>query len=266
MKKIIFSLILTGIILAFVGCSHKHDFSDASCLAPKTCTECGETERTALGHQWNEATCMTAKTCAVCGETEGTRIEHDTTDGKCSMCGLDYYEELQSLIMKHGEYLHQVVAGKDFSSYIYKIDDDHNNDYGIHSDHVIRIGTDTESCWLEYRLDNKITNVSTFYTIYLEPLDVKSQRYSWKYLVDPQVFPYRVKRGSISGKVYAPEFSKKTDALVYDTSSFEQAESGDYAQQAAMQLEFLIERALSEILKKSEHELSPVNYGFERFE
>lgn len=261
MKKIIFSLILTGIILAFVGCSHKHDFIDASCLAPKTCTECGETEGTALGHQWNEATCMTAKTCAVCGETEGTRIEHDTTDGKCSMCGLDYYEELQSLIMKHGEYLHQVVAGKDFSSYIYKID------YAYNGDHVIRIGTDTESCWLEYRILGETNkNICTFYTIYLEPIDVKNQRYSWTYSVYPPVFSHSVKQGSISGKVYAPEFSKRTDALVYDNSSYEQAESGDYAQRAADQLEILIGNALSEILQKSEHGLSPVNYGFERFE
>ena len=53
-----------------------HDWTDATCTAPKTCSVCGETEGEALGHDWTDATCTTPKTCSVCGETEGEALGH----------------------------------------------------------------------------------------------------------------------------------------------------------------------------------------------
>ena len=48
-----------------------HEFIEATCETPKTCTKCGETEGVALGHIWKEATSQTPKTCTRCGVTEG---------------------------------------------------------------------------------------------------------------------------------------------------------------------------------------------------
>ena len=39
------------------------------------------------GHSWNEATCITPKTCSVCGETEGEALGHNMVDGTCTRCG-----------------------------------------------------------------------------------------------------------------------------------------------------------------------------------
>ena len=70
-----------------------HDWDDATCTAPKTCSVCGETEGEALGHEWDDATCTAAKTCSVCGETEGEALGHEWDDATCtapktcSVCG-----------------------------------------------------------------------------------------------------------------------------------------------------------------------------------
>ena len=72
---------------------HEHEWTDATCVAPKTCATCGETEGEALGHTWADATCTVAKTCSVCGETEGEALGHAwvnatcTVAKTCSVCG-----------------------------------------------------------------------------------------------------------------------------------------------------------------------------------
>lgn len=52
-----------------VGCPH--DWIEATCTNPKTCSICGQTEGEPLGHTWIEATKYTPKTCSICGREEG---------------------------------------------------------------------------------------------------------------------------------------------------------------------------------------------------
>ena len=74
-------------------CLQGHTWKNADCVAPKSCTVCGETEGEALGHSWVDADCETAKTCSVCGETEGEALGHSWVDADCitaktcSVCG-----------------------------------------------------------------------------------------------------------------------------------------------------------------------------------
>ena len=84
MKKLLFAFMFIIFMLTFIGCTHEHTFSNADCLTPKTCTECGETEGVALGHKWTAATCTTAKKCANCGKTEGNAIGHTWKDATCT--------------------------------------------------------------------------------------------------------------------------------------------------------------------------------------
>ena len=54
-----------------------------------TCTVCGytyEKEIQLKEHSWINATCTAPKTCSVCGKTEGSALGHTTTDGVCSRC------------------------------------------------------------------------------------------------------------------------------------------------------------------------------------
>ena len=84
--KGVFSLILGIILLMFLtSCGCRHEWKDATCMEPKTCTKCGKTEGNNLGgHEWKDATCMEPKTCTKCGKTEGNNLGgHEWKDATC---------------------------------------------------------------------------------------------------------------------------------------------------------------------------------------
>ena len=65
-----------------------HEWVDANCTTPKTCSVCGLTEGRELKHRWTAATCTSPQTCSVCQETEGTADPdaHNYVDGICTVC------------------------------------------------------------------------------------------------------------------------------------------------------------------------------------
>lgn len=93
-KKISIITMVLVIALVLSGCGHEHSWVEANCNTPRTCSECGETEGTAVGHKWVEATCAAPKTCSVCGATEGEALAHTwrpatcDTPMTCSICGV----------------------------------------------------------------------------------------------------------------------------------------------------------------------------------
>ncbi len=100
MKKRFSLFLLIGVMsLVLTGCCD-HSYIDATCVAPKTCVECGKTEGTTVDHTWQEATCATPKICSVCNATEGEALEHaweeaTCTEAKtCSICGATEGEAL----------------------------------------------------------------------------------------------------------------------------------------------------------------------------
>ncbi len=71
---------------------HTHEFLEATCKSPKTCSICNETEGETIAHEWQEADCTTPKKCNLCEETEGEPSGHDwkeatcTSPKKCKVC------------------------------------------------------------------------------------------------------------------------------------------------------------------------------------
>lgn len=51
---------------------HIHSWIEATCMSPKTCDSCGQTQGTVVAHSWSEATCVSAKTCSYCGIESGS--------------------------------------------------------------------------------------------------------------------------------------------------------------------------------------------------
>ena len=83
MKNMIMLLLVCLLWLA--GCGEcEHQWGEAHCEAPKTCTLCGTVEGHALGHTWKDADCVTAKTCATCEKTEGTALGHTWQEATCT--------------------------------------------------------------------------------------------------------------------------------------------------------------------------------------
>ena len=80
-----------------------HTFNDATCTTPKTCSECGETRGSALGHIWRDATCTVPKTCSRCGTTDGEALGHiDDGNGNCSRCGASTMINISKKIETYG--------------------------------------------------------------------------------------------------------------------------------------------------------------------
>lgn len=76
MKKVCLIVLSLIMLLVFSGCCLSHEWVEASCAAPKTCSKCAKTEGEPLSHQWKEATCTAPKTCTSCGLTEGGKLPH----------------------------------------------------------------------------------------------------------------------------------------------------------------------------------------------
>lgn len=104
MRKRVWSCIIAAALLACLpGCCVSHDWAEATCTQPETCSKCGKEQGAALGHAWEAATCAQPKTCKACGEEKGEALGHDviewtvTTEatctepgeeiGTCSRCG-----------------------------------------------------------------------------------------------------------------------------------------------------------------------------------
>lgn len=83
MKKKLMVTILCLSAAMLTACGHEHTFTEATCEAPATCTECKVTEGEALGHKLTEATCKAPATCTECGYTEGEALAHTFTEATC---------------------------------------------------------------------------------------------------------------------------------------------------------------------------------------
>ena len=123
-------MMLIGLVLGMASCDLlgstsqgdcEHQWNEATCTAPKTCTLCNATEGDVLGHtggtatckdkavctrcekeygelgehEWSLATCDKLATCNHCGETSGEKLGHTpaeddgdcTTAVNCTVCG-----------------------------------------------------------------------------------------------------------------------------------------------------------------------------------
>ena len=74
---------------AELECSH--NWNDATCDTPKTCSICNKTEGKKLDHSWIDATYITPKTCSRCNKTEGeplncTNHVDNNSDMVCDNC------------------------------------------------------------------------------------------------------------------------------------------------------------------------------------
>jgi hypothetical protein len=91
-KRVPLGFIALFVLLAFVGCKCRHEWIEATCSEPRTCSLCGKTEGTAPGHFWIGATCTKPKSCSLCGETAGTAPGHSWVEATsvspkiCSVC------------------------------------------------------------------------------------------------------------------------------------------------------------------------------------
>ena len=87
MKKL--AILLSILLIASLcGCAGEkpceHQWMDADCLTPKTCTVCSVTEGEALGHDFLAATCDSPESCSRCHAQQGLPLDHAWQSATCS--------------------------------------------------------------------------------------------------------------------------------------------------------------------------------------
>ena len=85
MKKILALCLALTMTLSMIGCGCNHQWQEANCTTPKTCTKCAQTEGEAVGHSegaWvvsavdaDNLTMTRELACEVCGEVLETATE-----------------------------------------------------------------------------------------------------------------------------------------------------------------------------------------------
>lgn len=87
MKKILLLIsvlfALSCVLISCGGGECEHNFTSATCEAPKTCTLCGLTDGVANGHKLTDATCQLSPICEICGKAEGEKGEHVWSEATC---------------------------------------------------------------------------------------------------------------------------------------------------------------------------------------
>lgn len=116
-RVVILNIVVLSVLLLFSSCGHSHSWTEATCTDPRTCSKCGETEGSPLGHDYekeiiSDASCLesgilryTCKRCSYSFEEVIPAFGHEkeilkrvepgcTTSGyesaKCARCGYDY--------------------------------------------------------------------------------------------------------------------------------------------------------------------------------
>lgn len=118
MKKMVCILMLAVSILLFAGCGCSHEWQEATCTEPKTCSKCGEIEGEALGHvpgDWEDGEIdfilekkQENRYCSVCGEMLDTKSVPVTVffhDGIFDMTVVDFSERLETQLKNIAEIL-----------------------------------------------------------------------------------------------------------------------------------------------------------------
>lgn len=117
---ILIALVVLVLFATHVLCLH--DWQEATCTQPETCSICNRTQGAALGHDWTDATCTEPETCTRCGLTQGKPLGHDvkndkwetvkkatcTEEGKlegvCERCGETISLPIEKTDHKYGEW------------------------------------------------------------------------------------------------------------------------------------------------------------------
>lgn len=84
-KKLNLLTILLLLAALLAGCACEHEWQASTCLAPRTCIRCGETQGKVRAHDWGSTACNAPEPCTVCGTMEGMELTHEWRED-CKIC------------------------------------------------------------------------------------------------------------------------------------------------------------------------------------
>lgn len=185
-----------------------------------------------------------------CGETEQQTVAvtgHISEKGKCSQCGLDFFTELASLILKYGE----VANNKDYCIYS-ELDT-------YYEEKVIKVGIlyewEKDTIEISFRDDLAWGSEPFFLFIIFDRYMFENYEYQWS--ATTKSFE------SAEGTFSAPTFSY-TSRFSHSSFDCSEGKAGSIAQNATSVFRDDIVDFFRSFISKSDQGLALVDYGFER--
>lgn len=86
MKYLFCLLIVCALILGMCACGEKNTDESTVATTPVATTTAASSS---CVHQYADADCTTPKTCTLCGATRGDALGHDYTENTCARCGYE---------------------------------------------------------------------------------------------------------------------------------------------------------------------------------
>lgn len=199
--------------------------------------------------------------CNSTGSSKGTASHvHDTADGKCSICGLDYFDELFKLV-KNSNFYSENTKKENPETYGISCNNDKSNKY----EYIINIENDNVLRLCCYRFVPGLLGYDTVpyqtLIVYITRSSIKKQTYDYR--ATEQDTSSIWKRVEIEGEIEATDFSasRVLDYEEYDGGSKSAAKG------VAVYGSKLLKNAITEMLIPllEENGLNISNYGFELF-
>lgn len=231
MKKLILSCILFmligSLLTALVGCGSSHEHNYVESIVSPTCQEDG----------------YTLYACE-CGESYKdnpvAKVNHKG-NGKCDVCGFDYFDELKSLIIKYGEYTNS-------GTYMYYPD--------VYSNYAAAIFYDPSDGQISLMCLDTVYDMSL--TIMIPPLSggtsITEGKYAWLFS-----FSSMSALGLINGATFSDNTSSLTITAATGVSA---SQYGNIQSLSATYAKIAIKNALVPLLAKSTNGITPAHFGF----
>ena len=74
MKKVLIFILTIALMFILSACGCDHEWTNATCLSPKTCNLCGKTKGNTTDHNYMDANCDHPKRCSFCDYTVGKAL------------------------------------------------------------------------------------------------------------------------------------------------------------------------------------------------
>jgi len=203
-------------------------------------------------HAFSPATCAAPKTCTGCGYTEGEKLNRHAPNGDiCSVCGLDFFEELANLIKEHEN------DGDDRTICYQNVDNEiYYKVYYLEEYRSILI-----SARPLYEKTSDETAIID-YTVTFTKGAMLTQSYSWDY-------SYVASSGgffhleSAEGTFDPREF---TAGIYLEWTSYDNCNPSSINTFAAVYIDDAINKAFIPLLEMSDKNLRPSDYGFVNYD
>lgn len=194
-----------------------------------SCNTEDEYVETECVHEYKDATCQAPKTCSKCGETEGDVAAHTIENGACPTCGTSMFDVMKLWDEKPGQYSNSEPTYTYYNGTDYYTMRSAEDAFCFWGGKSIELGEQIKM----FGSSETIAEYSIAGQIVIPREGIENKTYRWNLLIQKyDASSNSYKRVRITGKINAADFSE--DTLLHMDSFTDPSQIGVTEEQAEM--------------------------------